>query len=374
MSKTFIYGKSVEGENFTDRVRETRRLQENFLHGLNTIIISPRRIGKTSLVKRVKHLIDDSRVKVVLMDVYDCRSEYDFLNRFASVIIRETSGGNEKIVNSIKEFLARLTPKLSFSADPNHDISISLGITPKNYTPEEILNLPEIIAQKKGYEIVVCIDEFQQVGEFPDSLDVQKRMRGIWQHQQHVSYCLFGSKKHMMTDLFQNKRMPFYQFGDTMMLGKIGKRDWVDFIVSRFDSEGKSISLEYAEGICDKVECHSSYVQQLAGNILIETVDVVTEECFESGLTTLFEQNTALFESQIADLTSYQMNFLRAVCSGISTDFASKEVAEEYDFGSKSNIARIKTALIKKELIDIENQQVVISDPVFKLWFVANYM
>lgn len=373
MEKSFVYGKSVEGENFTDRVKETHRLQNNFLHGLNTIIISPRRLGKTSLVMKTKQSIDDRKVKVVLMDIYDCRSEYDFLNRFASVIIRDTAGRSEEIVNNIKEFLVRLTPKLSFSVDPLHDISVSLGITPKNYTPEEILNLPEIIAKKKGVEIVVCIDEFQQVGEFPGSLDVQKRMRGVWQHQQNVSYCLFGSKKHMMMNLFQSKRMPFYQFGDTMMLGKIGKSDWIDFIVSKFEKEGKHISAQFAERICDKVECYSSYVQQLAGNVLIDTADEVTEESFESGCSTLFEQNAGLFESQIADLTSYQMNFLRALCAGVSSDFASKEVAEEYDFGVKSNIARIKTSLIKKELIDTEGQKVVISDPVFKLWFRMKY-
>jgi len=373
MNKSFIYGKSVEGDNFTDRIKETHRLRENFLHGLNTIIISPRRWGKTSLVKRARQTIDDPKVKVVLMDIYDCRSEYDFLNKFASVILKETADGSDKIVSNIKEFLVRLTPKISFNVDPYNEFSLSLGITPKNYSPEEILSLPDAIARKKGIDIVVCIDEFQQVGEFPDSLSVQKRMRGVWQHQQNVSYCLFGSKKHMMIDIFQSKRMPFYQFGDTIMLGKIGKQEWVDFIISKFEKEGKRISSQFAEQICDKVECYSSYVQQLAGNVLFETTDEVTAESFDSGCDTLLEQNTALFESQISDLTSLQMNFLRAVCSGISSDFASKEVAEEYDFGAKSNITRIKTALIKRELIDIEGKKVIIPDPVFKLWFLRNY-
>lgn len=373
MRKSFVYGKSVEGENFTDRVKETHRLRENFLHGLNTIIISPRRLGKTSLVKRVKQSIDDPKVKVIFMDIYDCRSEYDFLNRFASLILKETADSSERIVNNIKEFLVRLTPKLSFNVDPYNDISVSLGITPKNYTPEEILNLPEIIAQKKGIDIVVCIDEFQQVGEFPDSLGVQKRMRSVWQHQQNVSYCLFGSKKHMMVNIFQSKRMPFYQFGDTIMLGKISREDWVDFIVSRFEKEGKHVSAQFAVRICDKVECYSSYVQQLAGNVLVETECEVTEESFEAGCNTLFEQNSALFESQIAELTSHQMNFLRAVCAGISSEFASKEISEEYNFGTKSNITRLKSALMKKELIDTEGRHIVISDPVFKMWFLRNY-
>jgi len=87
------------------------------------------------------------------------------------------------------------------------EYSFSLGITPKEYLPEEILSLPEILANHIGKHIVVCIDEFQQIGEWPDSIYVQKRMRGVWQHQQHVSYCLFGSRQHMMTNIFQNAKV-----------------------------------------------------------------------------------------------------------------------------------------------------------------------
>ena len=74
------------------------------------------------------------------------------------------------------------------------------------YDPEEILQLPEVIGLAQDMHIVVCIDEFQQIGEMTDSLTIQKRLRGIWQHQRHVSYCLFGSKKHMMTRLFSSLR------------------------------------------------------------------------------------------------------------------------------------------------------------------------
>ena len=374
MSKTFIYGKSVEGENFTDRARETARLVQNFEEGLNTIIISPRRMGKTSLVKKAKSAVTDPSTKVVFMDIYDCRSEYDFLNRFASVLIKETAGHADRLLDTLKEFLVRLTPKISFSPEPNSDFSISLGITPQNYQPEEILNLPEVIAQKRGVRLVVCIDEFQQVGEFPDSLTFQKRLRGIWQHQQNVAYCMFGSKKHMMTKIFQNKRMPFYQFGEITFLNKIPSSEWIPFIVQRFAHKNKKISELYASKICETVDCYSSYVQQLAWNVLLETEDEVTEDSMKEGINALLEQNSGLFTSQIEGLTTYQMNFLRAVCAGYHSDFTSKALSALYDLGAKSNVSRIKNALIDKELIDTSNNEVVIADPVFKLWFTQNCM
>lgn len=369
MKKAFVYGMSVEGENFTDRVKETKRLKMNFENGINVILVSPRRMGKSSIVKKVKTEISDPGIKVIYMDVYDCRSEYDFYNRFASVIMKETASKSEMIIENIKRFLVRLTPKISFSPEPMQEISLSLGITPQTYQPEEILQLPELIAKEQGVHFVICIDEFQQIGEFPDSLTVQKRLRSVWQHQRNVSYCLFGSKKHLMTKLFQNRKMPFYQFGEMMSLNKISTEDWVPFIQSRFESQGKTISEELARGICETVDNSSSYVQQLAWNVLAETDRETTEQDFRNGVEALMAQCSGLFEEQLQGLTSYQLHFIRAICNGIHSDFGSKAVMEEYNLGSKSNISRIKSALRDRELIEITKDGIYMEDPVFKMWF-----
>ena len=233
INRPFVYGISVSGDNFTDRIKETQRLKINFENGQNVILISPRRMGKTSLVRRVQELVDATIVQTVYIDIYDCRTEYDFYNKFATAIMKQTANKIDLALENIKQFLVRLTPKISFSPDSTSDYALSLGITPKEYSPEEILQLPELIAQKIGKHIVICIDEFQQVGEWTDSLTIQKRMRGVWQHQQHVSYCLFGSKQHMMTNLFQNKRMPFYQFGEPNYLKPIPTEDWIPFIQNK---------------------------------------------------------------------------------------------------------------------------------------------
>ena len=374
MKRAFVYGISVEGENFTDRVKETKRLKLNFENGINVILISPRRMGKSSIVKKVKSEITNPEIKLVYMDIYDCRSEYDFYNRFATVLMKETATKSEHIIENIKRFLVRLTPKISFSPEPMSDISLSLGITPQNYQPEEILQLPELIAKEQGKHIVVCIDEFQQIGEFSDSLTIQKRIRGVWQHQQNVSYCLFGSKKHLMTKLFQNRKMPFYQFGEMMYLDKISTEDWVPFIQSRFEYQGKKISEEFAKRICETVENLSSYVQQLAWNILAETDQETTELEFNTGVEALMTQCSGLFQEQLQGLTSYQINFIRAICNGVHSDFGSKAVLEEYNLGSKSNISRIKESLLDKELIETDADGVYLEDPVFKMWFKREYM
>ena len=373
MERAFVYGTSVEGENFTDRIKETKRLRLDFENGINVILVSPRRMGKSSIVRKVKSEITNSSIKVVFMDIYDCRNEYEFYNRFASTLLKQTAKKTENLIENIKRFLVRLTPKIAFSPEPLSEISISLGITPQNYQPEEILQLPELIAKEQGIHLVICIDEFQQIGEFEDSIIVQKRLRGIWQHQHNVSFCLFGSKKHLMTRLFQNSKMPFYQFGEMMYLDKIPTADWVKFICSRFESQGKQISKELAQRICETVENHSSYVQQLAWNVLAETEKEATEQDYKNGVQALLAQCTGLFEQHIQGLTSYQMNFIRAICDGVHTDFGSRAILEEYHLGTKSNISRIKTALRNRELIDISREGVFLEDPVFKIWLKRMY-
>jgi len=372
MKKTFIYGVAVEGTNFTDRKKETRRLKQDFENGQNVILISPRRMGKTSLVRKVQTLVDKDIV-TVYMDIYDCRNEYEFYNKFAAELLKQTAGKAEAVMKNIKEFLVRLSPTISFGPDPNNEFSLSLGITSKNYSPEEILQLPERMAEKMGKHIVVCIDEFQQIGEFPDSLKVQKKMRGIWQLQSNASYCLFGSKKHLLANLFQSKKMPFYQFGDILFLQPIPTEDWIPFISQKFEEKNMSISDAIIKKICSTVQSQSSYVQQLAWNVMLNTTKKADEAALETAIEDLLNQNSLLFLQQIENLTAYQMNFLKAVAKGVHTDFTSKEVLSTYDLGSKSNISRIKTVLTQKELIEKTPNGIVFSDPVFELWFTKEW-
>lgn len=218
------------------------RLSSNFKNGINTILLSPRHWGKTSLINKVASIVNSKDIIVVTMDIFSCRNEYDFYNVFSEAVLKQTASRVEEWKDLAKGFIERLMPKISLSLDGQSEYGVSLGITPKTQQPEEVLSLPEIIASCKGCSIVVCIDELQQVGEFPDSLSVQKRMRTVWQHQKNVSYCLYGSKMHMMTNLFHKKSYPFYKFGELLYLKNIPFETWFPYIQEGFTKQGKHIS------------------------------------------------------------------------------------------------------------------------------------
>lgn len=367
-NKPFIFGVATSGDNFTDRKKETERLSLNFRNGVNTILISPRRWGKTSLVQKVCRLTQSDKLKIVYLDIFSCRSDKEFYDAFAVAVLKQTSSKLEEWLENVKLFLSRIRPKISMGTDPMTEFSISFEMNPQSNDIDEILQLPEKIAQKKGCKIVVCIDEFQQIAEFQDSRIFQKRLRSIWQLQKSVSYCLFGSKKHLMNELFEKKSLPFYKFGDTVYLPKIGTSDWVSYICDRFEVTGKHISKELAEKICQSVENHSSYVQQLAWLVWIHTDNTASEQDFEDAYQDILDQNTPLFEKQTESLTTYQMNFLRALIDGVHKEFTTQEVLQKYQLGSSANVSIVKRALEKKELIEIEKNQVTLPDPVMKVW------
>lgn len=374
MENPFVFGKAAEDANFTDRVEDAKRLEANLTHGINTILISPRRYGKTSLVKAViEKCRQSSEVVMVYVDVFACKSEYDFYRSLATAIIRQTSSKMEEWIASAQSFLSSISPKFSFGSDPMNDFSLSFDWNPKeSHGVEELLNLPEQIAKKKGIQIVVCIDEFQQIGEMSDSLTFQKKLRTVWQHQQHVTYCIFGSKKHMMTSLFNDQKMPFYKFGDMMFLQRIPSKEWVPFVIKKFKETGKTISREQVFRICEVTENLSSYVQHLSWIVWYSSDKVVSNKNVEDAIEGLLEQNKVFFQREIEQLTDLQLNLLKAIANGVTSGLTKKDVLRKYRLETSANVQVVKKALIAKDMIDVEDQVLSFNDPLLKLWILQN--
>ena len=364
----FVFGKAAEGSYFTDRQEDARRLTANLTHGINTILISPRRWGKTSLVKKVISEIDHPEIKTVFIDIFQCKSEWDFYHAFATAVIKQTATKLEEWVEMAKTFLASISPKFTFGPDPINDFSFTFDWDKKDDSVMDILQLPEKIAQKRDIQLLVCIDEFQQMAEFGDAVTFQKRLRSIWQHQQHVTYCMFGSKKHLMENMFNHQSMPFYKFGDLMFLKKIPTIEWVPFICDKFKETGKTITEQQARKICEVTENLSSYVQQLSWIVWYKSGKTVTNSDINGAIDDLLEQNKVFFQREVEQLTELQLNLLRAIANGVSSGFSRKEVIKKYRLESSANIQAVKKSLLKRDLIDIDGETIAFNDSLFKLW------
>jgi len=369
MKSPFLFGRSVSTISFTNRVKEIKRLKANFQNGINTLLISPRRWGKSSLVKRVASETENRKLRIIQLDLLGLQDETEFYRTFATATIKGSSNKFEEWIAACKDFFKHLTPKINIGPDPIHDFEIGFEWQELEKNYQEILNLPERIAQSKQIQLVVCIDEFQNLANFKEPLLFQKRLRSEWQHHQQVCYCLYGSQQHMMMSLFERQSMPFYKFGDVMYLGKISRNDWVQFIVNAFESTHKHITDSQADYIASVVQDHSYYVQQLSHMVWVNTAQKVTDSIIEEALENLLDQNAILYTRDTENLASSQLAYLKALADGVSSGLSRKSIIDKYRMGSSAMVSKAKKALINKELIEIRNGQSFFLDPVYERWF-----
>lgn len=369
MQSPFLFGKAVSSAGFTNRVKEVKRLKANLNGHINTILISPRRWGKSSLVKKVAADLRSSSVKIVMIDLMRIRNEEEFYKEYAKEIIRATSSKVEEWLQYGSNFLKKIRPKISVGTDPLNDIDISFDWEAAERNYREILNLPEQVAKAKKIKLVICIDEFQNLAHFKEPDLFQRRLRSEWQHHEQVSYCLYGSRQHMMSELFEKQSNAFYKFGDVIYLPKIERQDWVKYITQQFVKTGKYIGEELADQIAETVKDHSYYVQQLSHLVWTHTEEKATKKDLIKATEELLEQNAILYGRDTEQLTDTQLNFLKAVASGIHSGLSAKKTINDYGLGTSGNVLKIKKALIIKELIDDQRKDICFLDPVYELWF-----
>jgi len=370
----FVFGKLATKADFTDRENEVSQLASNFRRLANTIIISPRRWGKTSLVNRVSDILGSQEpdLKICHIDLFNVRTEQDFYIALAEEILKTTSTKWEERIQNAKDFLSRLLPRISFSPDAQSEISFGIGLDELKKNPDEILNLAETIAIERKLKIIVCIDEFQGIGVFGEQLAFQKKLRSHWQRHTHVSYCLYGSKRHMLLNVFSNPSMPFYKFGDLMFLEKILTENWVEFIQRRFSETGKEIRKEDATLIANLTDNHPYYVQQLAQQAWLRTETICNNTIVDKAYQGILNQLSLLFTNITESLSTMQLNFLKAMLSG-EKQFSSISVLQKYRLGTSGNILRLKQSLLTREIIDINADRIDLQDPFYKYWLSKKY-
>lgn len=370
MSKPFLYGKLAGGGYFTNRTAELKSLAGNFTSGINTILISPRRWGKSSLVWNTAEAVKRKQkdIKFCFVDLFNVRTEEEFYEMYARELIKASASKWEERIEGVRKLFKNLIPTISVPVDPQHDLTLGFEWKQLKRNPDEIIDLAENICRIKKIRLVVCIDEFQNISNFDAPLPFQKKLRAHWQKHQLATYCIYGSKRQMMSTLFENASMPFYKFGDVVFLQKIQSAYWTPYIMKRFKATGKSISEELAGEIATRMENHPYFVQQLAHETWIESGRKCKASDVDEAVENLLNKLSLLYQRETDQLSNAQVNFLKALCNG-ETRFTTAEVVERYRLGSSANVIRARNALEQKEVIDLMEPGIQFSDPMYKLWF-----
>lgn len=374
MRSPFIFHRIVTGDNFVGRDKEINKLMNNFRDGVNTFVISPRRTGKTSLVSHASELFCAKQKKretpmFVFINLWNIRTETEFYELFANQVLKAASSHFKEVVDNTKAFLSNLKPTIDLEYE---SIKLKVDFNIQKKEIEDVLNLPQNIAEKKKREVIICLDEFQDIEHFKDSLSFQKRIRSHWQEQQNVNYILYGSKRHMLTNLFNNSSMPFYRFGDVLYLKKIDKQKLVNFIIDKFQKTKKLIRAEDARFITEILAQHPYYIQQFCNVLWQNTVKNVTKDVLKRAMIEFIEYNAGQFEILLKNLSNSQINFLKAMLDGVES-FHAQNILQKYQLGSSANVTSVKKALIEKEIVDNTEGLYAFSDPVFEVYLRLTY-
>jgi hypothetical protein len=290
------------------------------------------------------------------------------MEKFATEVLKASSSKWEEWVKNAKKFLKNIVPKIQISSDPVNSFTISFDWQEIRLHSNEILNLPEAIAKQKKIRMIICLDEFQSIAGFRDYETFEKKLRSVWQRQKDVTYCIYGSKRHTMSEIFDNPSKPFYRFGDIIMLPKIERGKWISFICDSFADTDKVISNENAGLIADLMQCHSWYVQQLSHYTWNNTQKQASKSEINKALNELKSANLPLYQRDTESLSPTQLNLLKAVAHG-ELQLTSVSVMNEFRLGTPHNVSKNKEILINLDIIEKSGDSYMFLDPVFELWF-----
>ena len=353
----FKFGTIVDGVHFTDREDELIRI-ESYLNSENhLIIISPRRFGKTSLIKKI---LNESERHYVYLDLQVIISEDDFASQLLKRVYRIFP--MQKLKGYIKSF--RLIPSVILNPVTG-EMEISFIPGSKDLTPlEDVLNLIEKLG-KEDKKIIVVLDEFQDIFRINNGLD--RMLRSVIQNHKNINYVFMGSSESMIREIFEKKNSPFYRFGTLFTLGKIPEEKFRLFLEYRFTGFVKEAGILSA-AILKVTGSHPYYTQQLAFMVW----ELLSRKANIAGIVEAAADEIVTSHDNDFELLWNTLNRTdMMVLTGMSANDLSPltdAFRKLYGTGAASTVFSVLQRLVKKGMVIKEGSACYIDDPFFKRW------
>ncbi len=372
----FIYGEVVTATAFADRERERDRLERDLAEGQKVFLISPRRYGKSSLVRGVMQALAAKRILTVEVTVAASSSYVAFLEAYAQALVSaETPAG--KLRRWTEGLLHAVRPEMRFDAPgsgaaPRFSIAFPTVRTARDTArlAAEVFALPARIAAARRQRMAIALDEFQAIAAF-DGGNVEHALRAAVQEQRSVGYVFAGSEPSLMERMLTPRR-PFYKAGPVVRLEKIDGRTFGDFIDRRFAASGLRPEDGLGAAIVELAENVPYDVQRLAH----ETWDDVRAAGRKSAgledlhltLSRLLNQHHTVFEESWQRLTLAQRAVLRAIVLEGGRELLSADVRSRHRLPGASSVQSALAALVRQDIVMKEQGRYVVNDSLYREW------
>ena len=353
----FKFGTVVDGAYFTDREDELTKIRSYLKSENHLIIISPRRFGKTSLIRKI---LNESERRYVYLDMQLVVSEEDFASQLLKRIYRIFP--LQKLKGYIKSF--RLIPSVILNPVTG-EAEITFKPGSKDLAPlEDVLNLIEKLG-KVDEKIIVVLDEFRDIFRINAGLD--RMLRSVMQNHRNINYIFMGSSESMIREIFEKKESSFYRFGSLLTLGKIPEDKFRLFLEYRFTGYVKEAGA-VSEGILKITGAHPYYTQQLAFTVwelLSRPVDV--SGVVEAAADEIVMSHDNDFELLWNTLNRTDMMVLTGMSAGTISPLTD-EFSRLYGTGAASTVFSTLQRLVRKGMVIKEASVCSIDDPFFRRW------
>jgi hypothetical protein len=369
MAKTnpFVYGEVVPTSAFVDRVVELDRLVGDLVAGQKVFLISPRRYGKSSLIRHALAAMTRRGALTVHLTVSSFSSYVSFLEGYAQALLAaETKWDRAR--HWIRGVVASTRVELS----PDSRVAFPNARTDRDISrlASEVFELPARLADARKRTVVVALDEFQAIGGF-DGGSVEHALRAAVQHQRQVGYVFAGSEPTLMERMLGSKR-PFYKAGPVMRLEKIPPDEFAAFIDARFARTGIAPDPGLGTAIVELAANLPYDVQRLAhetwDQVRLRSRRRATFEDLHDALKRLLSEQQMMFEAIWQRLTLAQRGVLRAVVLEDGRELLSADVRARHRLGGPSSVQTALSALVREDLIAREGPRYSVVDSLLREW------
>lgn len=371
MVNPFVYGEAVTGKSFANRERELRELIRDLMDCERVFLISPRRYGKTSLILNVLQELRAKGIYTAYVDLYKAASVRKFLELYTQAIAGAVETKLDKVVKLFKDIVPSLRPKVTIGADGSPTIGIDYIASERDTLKflDEVYDTPEKLAIKRRRKFVVVFDEFQEVRNLGGER-IEKAMRASFQHHTRVAYLFAGSKRHMLYEMVSNRNRAFYKMGKVINLGKIPRLEFSKFLKEAFIRTGFTVESGLIDKVLDIVEDYPYNAQFLCHELWDNNLDSKEIKIgdIELSLNKILAQETPIYIGIWDSLSLHQRRVLQSIaCYGGKKVFSQSFILSN-DLGALSSVQTSIRLLMKKGILDKENDTYVITDVFFKEW------
>ena len=370
MNNPFVFGKIVDKENFCNRKEEIQYLLRNIENGFSTWLFAPRRYGKSSLIKETFKKTP-SNIKTIYFDLYNVQSIDDFSRKYSNTIAKELFNWKDdvkKISKQLGKYLLKLQPQLNFDLNANPSISFTNNEIVDQIEVEEVLSLPQKLAEEKNTKICIAFDEFQEVSRIDKFLI--NWMRSVFQNQKNISYVFLGSKQSLMQNIFSSINSPFYEYALKMDIKPIERRELFKFIEKKFAEQKLNINDKTINDILNYSNCHPHFTQYFASVVFDEIRNGNNENNKDfrtKWMEKIINGQSVVFQNIYDQLNNNQRKILLTL-SHSTLELFSNATRKEYNLPTSSTLSTNIKSLIQKDLIYKENNIYKLSNPIFNNW------